>query len=82
MDTPWQAKKSLRQNRDCLELPPRKAGTKWIVNLQRPKSDTDNEDDDNQDGAWDELAQKTFNIYTRSLFQVWDEGTDNYNVRI
>ena len=78
MGAPRQVSHSQRkskENRDCLELPPRKAGSKWIVNLQPPKPERD--DDGNEDGARDELARTTFDIYIRSLFEAWDEDADN-----
>ena len=37
---PRQGSNSLRENRDCLEQPPRKAGSKWIVYLYNTPSRT------------------------------------------
>jgi len=79
MGAPRQVSHSQRkskENRDCLELPPRKAGSKRIVNLQPPKPDRDDDDDGNEDGARDELARTTSNMYIRSIFEAWDEDAD------
>ena len=66
-------------NMDCLGSSPRKIGSKWIVNLRSSKLDRNNNDDEDKDGTWDELAETTFNMYLKSLFDARDEERDNEN---
>ncbi|KAN0081994.1 hypothetical protein V8E54_003292 [Elaphomyces granulatus] len=66
-------------NMDCLGSSPRKIGSKWIVNLRSSKLDRNNNDDEDKDGTWDELAETTFNMYLKSLFDAWDEEHGNEN---
>ncbi|KAN0071952.1 hypothetical protein V8E54_000861 [Elaphomyces granulatus] len=47
---------------DCLELFPTKVGTKWTVDLQLSKPDSDRDGDGDEDGVCDELARTTFMI--------------------
>ena len=60
-------------NKDCLESSPRKIGSKWVVNLRPSKLDRD------EDQTWNDLAETTFNMYFKSLFDAWDEQRDNEN---
>jgi len=60
-------------NKDCLESSPRKIGSKWVVNLRPSNLDTD------EDQTWNDLAETTFNMYFKSLFDAWDEQRANEN---
>ncbi|KAN0070261.1 hypothetical protein V8E54_006337 [Elaphomyces granulatus] len=60
---------------DCLELFPTKVGTKWTVDLQRSKPDSDRDGDGDEDGVCDELARTTFMIRHRMNTMASEDGT-------
>ena len=80
-------------NWDCSESPPVNPGPKWIVKLQPPMPD-DHRDGD-EDEACRELAQTTYNLYLKSLFEGWggehvfdneydgheDDGWDKFDLK-
>jgi hypothetical protein len=66
-------------NKDCLESPPRKIRSKWVVNLQPSKLERDNNNDGAKNETWDDLAEVTFKMYFKSLFDAWDEQLDDEN---
>jgi hypothetical protein len=74
--TKWKAEGN---REDCLEPSPTKVGTKWIVNLQPPKPDGDSNGHGDEDGVCDELAQTTFDMYSKSLLAPWNELEELYN---
>jgi hypothetical protein len=49
------------------------------VSLGSSKLDRNNNDDGDKDGTWDDLAEKTFNMHFKSLFDARDEERDNEN---
>ena len=71
-------------NWDCSESPPANPGPKWIVKLQPPMPDDPRDGD--EDEACHELAQTTYSLYLRSLFEgrggehVFDNEYDGHEV--
>ena len=47
------------------------------MSLRSSKLDRDNNNDGDKDGTWDELAETTFNMYFKSLFDARDEENEN-----